>query len=229
MPAREVLACLCTFVPLASGMGLLWRRSVAVAARVLLAYLLLWQLLFKLPVIVHAPTVDVSYESCGETAVIAAGAWVLYAWFAADRDRWPGFAAGDQGVRIARGLYGLALIAFGSSHFAYAGETAALVPGWLPWHLAWAYFFGCTYVMAGVAMLAGSYARLAATLSAFQMGTFTLLVWVPAVVAGSSAFQRDEFVVSSALTASAWVMADACRGLPWFATGRYPPVAGRGS
>ena len=47
VPAREVLAYLCAFISLASGIGLLWQRAAAPAARVLLAYLLLWLLLFK--------------------------------------------------------------------------------------------------------------------------------------------------------------------------------------
>jgi uncharacterized membrane protein len=42
VPAREVLAYLCAFISLASGIGLLWQREAAPAARVLLAYLLLW-------------------------------------------------------------------------------------------------------------------------------------------------------------------------------------------
>jgi uncharacterized membrane protein len=208
LPAREILAYLCAFISLGSGIGLLFQRTAAVASRVLLIYLLAWLLLFRVSRIFIAPAAQDTWSGCAETAVIVAGAWVLHAW------------AVEKSVRIPRVLYGLALIPFGVAHFNYLKETAALVPRWLPAHVAWAFFFGCAFLAAGVAVLIGVYARLAAALSALQLGMFTLLVWVPVVAAGPNAFEWSEFVISSAVTAGAWVVADSYRGMPWLAVGK---------
>ncbi len=94
----------CASISLAVGCGLLWPRTAARASRVLLAYLLLWLLIFRVPALFLAPGQQDSWSGCGETMVIVAGAWVLYAWFATDWDRASsGFASGNQGSRTWRG------------------------------------------------------------------------------------------------------------------------------
>lgn len=221
-PGREVLPYLSSMVALGCGLGLLWPRSAAVAARVLLGYLLLWMLIFKGRYILLAPLQEGSYQSTGENAVIVAGAWVLYAWSTGDWDRRHlGFATGDRGVRIARVFYGLAMLAFGLSRFFYLELTAPLIPAWIPGHVFWAYFTGTAYLAAGVAILAGMAARLAALLSALQMAGFLLLVWLPIVLAGKmSDFNWGEVVVNCALVAGAWVVVDSYRDAPWLAAAR---------
>jgi uncharacterized membrane protein len=222
VPAHEVLGYLCAFLTLTCGIGLLWQRTALPAARVLLAYLLLWSLLMNLPDIFHAPTTFGSWYGFCEATVMVAAALALCTLFAADRESHTlGFATGDKSLRIARVLFGLALIYFGVGHFAFLKETVADVPGWLPWHMACAYFTGSTFIVAGLAVLIGLYARLAAALSTLQIGLFVLLVWIPIIAAAGpkSAFQWSETVISWALMAAAWVVSDSYRGIPWLAVG----------
>ena len=78
-PARELLAYLTSLVTLASGCGLLVKRTAAPAALALLVLLVVWTLLFKGPPVVREPLVEGVYQSLGENAVVIAGAWVLFA------------------------------------------------------------------------------------------------------------------------------------------------------
>ena len=215
LPARAVLSYLCILISLACGIGLLWQRTATLAARVLLAFLLLWLLLVRVPGMLLSFTIGF-WWSASKTAVMTAAAWVLYVWFAADWDKQRlRFFTDTNGQRIARILYGLALIPFGIAHFLYLKQTTVLVPAWLPASSEfWAYFTGGAYIAAGTAIVIGAYARLAATLSALETGLITVLVWVPMAVAGQpNAFQWGEIEVSIALTAAAWLVADSYRSV----------------
>src|SRR5260221_2635674 len=164
MPARTALACLCAVISLSSGIGLLWRRAAAVAARVLLTYFVLWMLLFRVTLLFRSPASPGAWWVFGETAVMLAGAWVLVVWFAGDRDgSRPGLVTGERGMAIARVLYGLGLINFGIAHFTFLERTVGMVPNWLPWHLGWAYFTGGSLGAAGGAPVFRGAARGGAT------------------------------------------------------------------
>jgi uncharacterized membrane protein len=218
VPVRETLVYLCALISLASGVGLFWQRTAAMAARVLLLWFLFWLLLLRMPGFARGFTVGIYWPAC-QTAVMLAASWVLYSWFATDWDKQRlGFAAGENGLRIARVLYGLALIPFGLAHFTYLKQTAALVPGWLPWHMTWAYLTGATFMAAGIAVIIGVRARLAAALSTLQMGLFLVLVWIPRMAKGPmTAFQWDEAVITWALMSAGWVITDSYRGTPCLA------------
>src|SRR5689334_14271363 len=77
VPAREVLVYLSAIVSLVSGIGLLWRRTAAVASRVLLSFLLAWLLLLDVPNLFLHPGMELTWAVC-KTAVMVAAAWVLY-------------------------------------------------------------------------------------------------------------------------------------------------------
>lgn len=207
-PVRETLVWLSAIVSLGCGIGLLLPRAAGPASRILFLFLLTWLLLLRIPEMIRAFAVDTWWASA-QTAAMTGAAWVLHVRFAGEpQDPRSPFAAGPRGLRAARALFGLALIPFGIAHFLYLARTTSLVPGWLPWHLFWAWFFGGTFILAGVALMIGLFARLAARLTLVQMGLFTVLVWVPIVLGTPSASDWGEFGVSWALTAAAWVVAD---------------------
>jgi len=203
-PARDLLAYLSTFVALACAAGLLAKRAEVWAALALTIFLILWTAAFKFPYIVRGPLVEGSYQSNGENWALIAAAWVLYAELRGTGK----LLSSDLGVRIAWLLYGLALIAFGLSHFFYLELTAPLVPAWLPGPVFWAYATGTIYTVCGLAIATNFAPRLGALGAAANITLITVLVWVPIVAAGGlTAMHWQETIVSCALTAASWVLA----------------------
>ena len=199
MPARDVLTMLSGIVLLVGGIGALVPRGAPVSAMVLAGFMSFELLVLKLPHIVAHPLLMGVYEDGAETLACLGGAWTIIAMLhdAAPVQRRPG--------RIA---FGLALIPFGLAHFIYLDLTAPLIPAWLPFHVALAYGTGAAYVAAGLAILSGVQARLAATLTAVMVSLFTLIIWVPAIVSAPGKLGNwSELLISAAITGAAWAVA----------------------
>jgi uncharacterized membrane protein len=222
LPGRPLVIYLSAVIALGTGVGLLRPASAILACRVLLPFLLLWMALLKLPALVRAPEVMVSWESFGELAATTAGAWCLYAAHAGGfAKRFLGFAAGESGVRIGRFLLIAALPMIGLSHFAYHDMTASLVPKWLLFPLGWTYLTGAASLAAAAGLLFGIVPRLAANLEAAMLWVITLLVWIPRVSAASGDQENwAELLISCAIATGAWLVADTYRAVPWLASGK---------
>lgn len=122
----------------------------------------------------------------------------------------------EAALRYAQLIYGLALLAFGFSHFVYLELTAPLVPQWLGWPVFWAYLTGGIYLGTGIVLVTGFAPRGAAALAALQIMLITLLVWGPIVLRGNlTATNLGESIESWALTVGAFVLASSFDAYPW--------------
>jgi uncharacterized membrane protein len=208
VPGRTGLAYASGLVMLLGGAGLLFRATAPWSAQILFPYLILW-LLLKVPALVVAPQIEAVWLGLGELAVLLAGGWTLFAVLTGPRERSIlTFATGENGIRIARALFAVSLIPIGLSHILYVKETANLVPAWLPFRVGWAYLTGAGQIACGLGVLFSIFPRVAAATEAGMLSLFTLLVWVPAIVAAPKArLPWTAFFISWAITAGAWVVA----------------------
>jgi len=218
LPAQLFFVYACAALELATGIGLLVRRTTSISSCILFVYLWLWAVLLKLPAVVAMPQMEANWLGFGEIAVILAGGWIVFAMHAG---RWAKhhlpFAVGTSGVRYARLLFVLSLPTIGLSHFVYIKETAGFIPAWIPGHVGWAYLTGAGSIATSLAVLFAIWPRLAATLEAAMLSVITLLVWLPGVIATPGNDSVTPFLMSTATASGAWVVADSYRGVAWFA------------
>jgi uncharacterized membrane protein len=196
VPAHQTMAYVCSVLMLVCGLGLLFKPTETLAARVLFPYWALVVLVLKLPPVVKHPLVEVTYQSMAEIVVVMTGAWVLFA------------AEDEHARRVAQLIFGLALIPLGLAHFFYLELTAPIIPSFIPFHTFWAYFTGAAQIAAGIGVLLGVLPKLAASLDAVLLASFTFVVWIPKIIEPSAAGATwSEFTISWAVTAAAWVVA----------------------
>lgn len=194
IPAHDILALASGALLIAGGLAATW-RSAGAARLILPAFYLLWVIALHLPVVAARPNVG-TLLGVAEILALASGGSVLAG------ERKPGWLP-----LAARVAFGLSALVFGISHFVYAKETAAFVPGWIPFPLFWAYATGAGHAAAGLAILSGIKARLAATALAGMCGSFVLLLHAPRVIADpGSRFEWTMMAVAVSITGAAWLL-----------------------
>jgi hypothetical protein len=112
--------------------------------------------------------------------------------------------------RLARLGLGVSAISFTLSQILYLHSTAELVPKWIPPNqMFWAVLTTIAFGLAALAILINRQARLATRLMAFMLGIFSLLVWIPRLIAHPEAhFNWSEFALTALIAGAAWMVAD---------------------
>ena len=213
VPGRTVIAYASGVIMLLGGIGLLVRPTSAWSVRILFPYIFFWMCL-KLPALFVAPGMEAVWLGFGELAVLFAGGWVLFARMSELPGGSPLAAITSQkSRRIAQLFFAVWLIPIGLSHIVYVKATADLVPAWLPYREGWAYLTGAGHIAAGLGVLFSIFPRVAAMAEAGMIGVFTILVWVPRVVAEPKArLPWTAFFISWAIAAAAWAVAQTVAG-----------------
>ena len=205
-PDRSALAYAAAAFMLISGAAVEWRRTAAWGAAALTAYFALIVVILMNGRVVLAHYSEFgAYSGAAEQLAIAAGGLMVYA-ASAKIDA----ALAARLTRVGQLAFGVCALLFGGAHFFYMNLTVPLVPKWLPpTQEFWAYATGVGHIAAGVAILTGVQARLAAILLTAMYASFTPLVHVPTVLADPSSYTNwTENALNLALTGVAWVVAD---------------------
>jgi uncharacterized membrane protein YphA (DoxX/SURF4 family) len=205
-PDRAALAYAAAAFMLVAGAAVEWRRTTAWGAAALFVYYaLIVVILMNGRVVLAHYTEFGSYSGAAEQLAISAGGLIVYA---ANANIDAALAA--RLTRLGQLTFGVCALLFGGAHFFYMNLTAPMVPKWLPpTQEFWGYSTGIAHIAAGVAILTGVQARLAAILLTAMFASFTLLVHGPMLLADPSRYMNwTENALNLALVGAAWVVAD---------------------
>ena len=205
-PARTALVYAAGAFMVVAAAAVEWRRTAVWGAEALTSYYaLIVVILMNGRLLLTNYAVFVTYENIAMQLAIAAGGLIVYA-STATIDA----AVAARLMRLGRLAFGICALVFGGAHFVYMNLTAPLVPKWLPpTQEFWGYATGVGFVAAGVAILTGVQARLAAILLTAMLASFALLVHEPMLLADHSIhYNWTESAENLAVIGAAWVVAD---------------------
>jgi hypothetical protein len=208
-PARTALAYATGAFMVVAAAAVEWRRTSAWGAAALTVYYALFVVvLMNGRLLLTDYAIFVTYENIAMQLAIAAAGLIVYANTAKIDAIDAALAA--RLTRLGRLTFGVCSLVFGGAHFVYMNMTAPLVPKWLPpTQEFWGYATGVGFVAAGVAILTGVQARLAAILVTAMLASFGLLANGRILLADlSSHMNWTESAVNLAVTGAAWVVAD---------------------
>jgi uncharacterized membrane protein len=209
-PYRSVLVYIAGVYMVLAAAAVEWRRTLFWGAAALTGYYVLFVLLLtNVRLLINDYAVYGTYEGIAMQLALAASGLMVFA-TAAQIDTRIDVAFAARLSRIGRYAFGACALVWGGAHFVYMNLTAPLVPKWLPpGQVFWGYVTGSCFLLAGLAIITGVKARLAAILLTAMIASFGLLANGRMLVADpSSHWNWTESALNLALIGASWVLAD---------------------
>lgn len=155
--------------------------------------------------VVHFPALIGTWLGFAEQFALVSAAVMWYALMEPNDAAWR-----SRAYYLSRGAFGLCAVTFGLAHLLAVEPTAKMVPTWIPpSQYFWAIATGIAHLLAGLAILSGIRALLAARLLTLMLVGFGVLVWIPRLVSAPNAhISWAGNAVNLAAVGAAWLVAD---------------------
>jgi uncharacterized membrane protein len=206
IPDRTMLAYLVAATEAVAGLTLLWRRTAASGALALAALFAIGVALLQIPKVIAQPHSIGPWGGVSEQTALVIGGLLAFAMLTEIES--------IAFYRVCWVLFGLCCLIFGAEHFAFEAETAQMVPKYLPFdQVFWARLTGVAHIAAGLGILTGIRARLAAQMLTAMFVVFQAIVHLPVLLHDPSThFNWTINAINLALVGAAWIVADSLRG-----------------
>ena len=89
----------------------------------------------------------------------------------------------DKLISLGGLFIAVSLAVFAPEHFGGPMGVADMVPSWMPWHVFWAWFVGCSLFAAAVSLTAQKFVRLSSTLLGLMFFLFVCMMHIPGALA----------------------------------------------
>ncbi len=205
LAGQVLLAYITGSILILGGVATLIQKNARAALTIVGILILLWAGLRNLYAVLVALDYGGLLTNTCKALSLGFGAFVIAQTFAPEKES-AGFTRFIRTMAQA-GRYALGLFLFiaGIQHFLFADFVKFLIPAWIPAPLLWTYLSGIALFIAGLAILTGVKASLAANLAGIMVFSWLLVLHIPRAIAEAN--QNEETAVLEALAFSGLLFA----------------------
>ena len=205
LPPHAFLAYLVGGLLIGGGLAVVARRGVRLVAFLLSCFFGLCALTMQLPRSVAVP-LDLSVRTALLEVLAFCGAAMVLAVLSSS-----GRVSGlDRLLELGHYLFAVTLFGFGLAHFLVPHFIATLIPSWIPFRLFWAYFTGAAFVATGLAIFAGRFDGVAATLLGVMFLLWFFSLHVPRILSAERGHNPNEWssaFIALGMCGASWIVA----------------------